>query len=270
MVAWKVAWGRTFVESESAAVVKFGMEGWAGIKSVLQRTLETSQELDQQSRKLEDRKQTRSILPWRRTIERQTRKDIENDHASLRQLIGELNWAFEQLQVCSETGFDSKNLRYDIQTRPTILAGLQEVAIRSRALSMQLFDLCTSHREEYSFELNLLGDQVTWEDLAYPRGKCNFLQFLLLIEPKHQSMRKLLVKEGSPTLPESTHTANRNLQLFQARPEATVVEYAREFHGVPCHLDIPAPSDIILLKSVPKPLAAIIDEQGGSKQDPSI
>lgn len=203
-------------------------------------------------------------LRWKRAVERIRKKGRVDRRQELEQLTHKLNKSVDELWIYSETAFDSRHGLLAIKSSLTGHGTLIDTALHSRAASLRLYTLCQSGAEDYSLDLDLLGNGSPWKDLLQPSGHATSFHYPLVTEPSNRQLQKLIVEdmdEGDIAINDTediTESTPSDLRLFQPRSGVKVVKVPQHRAGALHYLRIPStPSEVVQLESPPESLAKI-------------
>ena len=182
----------------------------------------------------------------------------------MRKLAEELNRSVDELWIYSETAFDSRHSLFAIKSSLAGYGTLIDTALRSRAASLRLYTLCQSGAEDYSLDLDLLGNGSSCKDLLQPSGHATSFHYPLVTEPSTKQLQKLIVKDmddGDIAVNDTediTESTPSDLHLFEPRSGVKLVKVPQHGDGALHYLRIPStPSEVVQLKSPPESLAKI-------------
>lgn len=264
LTVWKENWSDQVDNVNLSPKTLWGTQGWSTIHSLLEHIVQLSKRIEPLVQEVQESHGKQPRLRWKRAVERIGMRRRVDGRQELRQLTDELNRSVDELWIYSETAFDSRHGLLAIKSSLTGHGTLIDTALHSRAASLRLYTLCQSGAEDYSLDLDLLGNGSSWKDLLQPSGHATSFHYPLVTEPSNKQLQKLIVEdmdEGDIAINDTediTESAPSDLRLFQPRSGVKVVKVPQHRAGALHYLCIPStPSEVVQLESPPESLAKI-------------
>ncbi|KAL8838708.1 MAG: hypothetical protein Q9205_004226 [Flavoplaca limonia] len=264
LTVWKENWSDQVDNVDLSAKTLWGTQGWSTIHSLLEHIVQLSKTIEPLAQEVHQTHGKQPRLRWKRAVERIGKKGRVDRRQELRKLADELNRSVDELWIYSETAFDSRHGLFAIKSNLTGHGTLIDTALYSRAASLRLYTLCQSGAEDYSLDLDLLGNGSSWKDLLQPRGHATPFHYPLVTEPRKNQIQKLIVEDMDEAdiaindTEDITESTPSDLHLFQPRSGVKVVKVPQHRVGALHYLRIPStPSEVVQLKSPPESLAKI-------------
>ncbi|KAL8770712.1 MAG: hypothetical protein Q9194_005090 [Teloschistes cf. exilis] len=246
---------------------------WAEIKETLEEILKKSKELDAKSWEAEKDPPGHSKTKWWQVIERRKHKKSPSRYEELQQLAISLKQQVDGVWTYSVTVFDKCHERPDIAYRLKMPGPLFESALQLRAGSMKLFHLCRWEVSNYSLDMDLLQECVTWEDLNVENTRSSWFRYNLAVEQKGKEIQCFMASDllglNNPALAGVSNIVQSfvsDVQLLQDRSGMITVQVGQYDSGDEHYLHItPVSPAGILQDSIPESLASILARQGRSE-----
>ncbi|KAL8916482.1 MAG: hypothetical protein Q9172_006292 [Xanthocarpia lactea] len=264
LTVWIENWSDLVHNVDLSAKTLWGTQGWSTIHSLMEHIVQLCKIIEPLVQEVQETHGKQPRLRWKRAVERIRKKGRVDRRQELRNLADALNKSVDELWIYSETAFDSRHGLFAIKSSLTGLETLIDTALLSRAASLKLYTLCQSGAEDYSLDLDLLGNGSSWKDLLQPIGHAIPFHYPLVTEPRERQLQKLIVEdmdEADIAINETediTESTPSDLQLFQPRSGVKFVKVPHHRVGALHYLRIPsAPSEVVQLESSPESLAEI-------------
>ncbi|KAL9580759.1 MAG: hypothetical protein Q9212_004303 [Teloschistes hypoglaucus] len=269
---WCRIWRSKVNDSDAAAEDLWGPSGWAEIATKLQEIRKQSKELGAQTYEVLKNPLDHPKTKWWQFIERRKNGKSPSRYEELQQLEVSLHNEIDGLWKYSVTVFDKRRERSDMASGPKLPGPLFESALQLRAGSMKLFHLCRWAISNYSLDMNLLQDGVTWEDLKVGNTRSSSFRYNLAVEEKGEEIRCFtagdLLGLDNPALAGVSNIVESivwDVQLLQNRSGMITVQVGRSDSGDEHYLHItPVSPAGIPQDSTPESLASIFARQGRS------
>ncbi|KAL8644060.1 MAG: hypothetical protein Q9226_007956 [Calogaya cf. arnoldii] len=250
LIVWKENWSEQVDHVDLSAKTLWGTQGWSTIHSLLEHIVQLSKTIEPLVQKVQETHGKQPKLRWKLAVERIGKKGRVDQRQELRKLADELNRSVDELWIYSEAAFDSRHGLFAIKSSLTGHGTLIDAALHSRAASLRLYTLCQSGAEDYSLDLDLLGNGASWKDLLQPNKQLQ----KLVVEDMDEA--DIAINETE----DITESTPSDLHLFQPRSGVKVVKVPQHRVGALHYLRIPStPSEVVQLKSSPESLAKIFD-----------
>ncbi|KAL8691001.1 MAG: hypothetical protein Q9218_003677 [Villophora microphyllina] len=253
-------------ESKCEAVVRWGIRGWDTVQHMLNELSSMSLALDLQLRAFKEELRNQPATGWRQTIGRLKHKEALKLPSALPQLVSQIDLATEALVIYSNNIFDCLHGLPRSLIKP-LPWGLLEMAMQARRGSILLHKIIVDQRQDYSFELDLLGEDLLWDGSMTEKDTKPTFRYRLFIEtPKTEAIHSLTIEDIQvddymtdidPRCQIVKHYKH-NIRLLRARSEITYLLVNESASGKSRYLRIPPQSsEATIPQSVPETLAQI-------------
>ncbi|KAL8691004.1 MAG: hypothetical protein Q9218_003680 [Villophora microphyllina] len=258
--AWQENWPSRVDNGDLSANTLWGTQGWATIHALLENIVVLGKKTDQLLREAQESLESKPRLRWKRAVDRIGRKGRANQRQTLRELAATLNKAVDELWICTETVFDSRHGLLAAKLHTNVREIFLDSVLQSRAGSMKLYTLCLTQVEDYSLEVDRLGNGSA--NNTFP------LSYSLVTEPGEKELQRWVVKDVEVVHDSSIDAADdvdlSDLHLFRSKSGAKTVRVPQYHKSATCHLlQIPqAPSEEHHLRSAPETLEDVMRNSG--------
>lgn len=271
---WQENWSGQVDALNLSAETLWGAQGWAKINELLQKIKQQSESIQRLLTEIQGSQKAQPRLRWKRAIERISNRKTVDQHRELRDQAAVLNKTVDELWIYSDTVFDS--LHGLLASKSKLEGGntLLLSALRSRAGSLKLYELCLSQKEDYNLELDLDGNGTVSEFLHDQDSKSLAVSYPLVTEIGEKELQKVVVKDveerdiSKDEMNSIIETDALDLQLFRPRSRPRIIKVPHHRIGSQHYLRIPwEPPEIVRLKSDPRSLARLLKNRQASAKD---
>ncbi|KAL8967737.1 MAG: hypothetical protein Q9183_002781, partial [Haloplaca sp. 2 TL-2023] len=265
---WKENWSDQVDNADYSAKILWGNHGWSKIENLLKKIVSITAQLQLLLEELQIPRRSQAKLRWKQAIERIGKRERVDKHQVLHDLALDLSNAVDELWIYSETVFDARHGLLVRKGTFPVHQTLIESALRLRAGSLGLYNLCNSQAEDYNLDLALLGSDPSWIDQSYQVGQNAGFEYPLVTEPVEKQVQTWIVTDverakmaGSDckNIDDLAETMLSERSLFRPRSNVKIVKIPQKSPRSPHYLHIhQSPSDLVYLKSTPESLADIL------------
>ena len=268
---WRQNWSGVAVNPNVTAEALWGVQGWRVIRGMLDKILKDSAHIGEYLDHIRESPATKPRSRWKAAVKAlRSKQQSSESHKELQKLAAALGRSIDQLWIYSETVFDSLHgiLAHEIKLpeREKLLT----LALKSRAGSLDLHNLCSNATVDCCLlEIDLLdAGSLSLHRSNGPGYPSQRLFYHLFAQAREfpQEVKELTVEnlseldESESARDDVVESNESDLQLFRSQSGTTTKRIMVSRHGSkpPSCLFLPPTVGTMLLETKPERLASLL------------